>query len=194
MTGQFVPDNLDAALWENIEPFANDLLERGLNCSNCLEGLIRDASNLAEHISEAGALLYIGMTCNTDSEEKKGAFLDFVSNVRPKLSEFSDSLNRRIVEHPSLDDLSDRYDLMIRAMKTDLEIFCKENIPLGVEQTKLITEAQAIKGAMTVDFDGEERTLPQMSGYLESNDRSEREAAWSAVVERRMLEIGRAHV
>jgi len=191
MTGQFVPDNLDAALWENIEPFANNLLERELNCSNCLEGLIRDASQLAEHISEAGALLYIGMTCNTESEDKRGAFLDFVGNVRPKLSEFSDTLNRRIVGHPSLDDLPGRYDLMIRVMKTDVEIFRKENILLGVEQTKLVTEAQAINGAMTVDFDGEERTLPQMSGYLESNDRSEREAAWSAVVERRMLDSER---
>ena len=149
MTGQFVPDDLDAALWENIEPFANDLLERELNCSNCLEGLIRDASQLAEHISEAGALLYIGMTCNTESEDKRGAFLDFVGNVRPKLSEFSDTLNRRIVGHPSLDDLPGRYDLMIRVMKTDVEIFRKENILLGVEQTKLVTEAQAINGAMT---------------------------------------------
>ncbi|MEC7700770.1 MAG: M3 family oligoendopeptidase, partial [Candidatus Thermoplasmatota archaeon] len=176
MVGQFVPDNLDATHWENIEPLVNDLLERELNCSNCLEGLIRDASHLAEHISEAGALLYIGMTCDTESEEKRASFLDFVSNVRPKLSEFSDALNRRIVEHPSLNDLPGRYDLMIRAMNTDVEVFRKENIPLGVEQTKLVTEAQAINGAMTVDFDGEERTLPQMSGYLESNDRSEREA------------------
>jgi oligoendopeptidase F len=191
LAGQFVPDDLDATHWENIEPFANDLLERELNCSSCLGELIGDASHLAEHISEAGALLYIGMTCDTESEGKREAFLDFVSNVRPILAEFSDALNRRIVGHPSLNDLPGRYDLMIRAMKTDVEIFRKENIPLGVEQTKLVTEAQAINGAMTVDFDGEERTLPQMSGYLESNDRSEREAAWSAVIERRMLDSER---
>jgi len=186
MGSGFVPDDFDATSWENLEPFTNDLLERELNCSSCLESLISDSSELAEHISETGALLYIGMTCDTESEEKKGAFLEFMSNVRPKLSEFSDALNRRIVSHPSVDDLPSRYDLMLRGMRTDVEIFRKENIPLAVRQTELVTESQTINGAMTVEFDGEEMTFPQMSKYLESNDRSQRQAAWMAMAARRM--------
>ena len=161
-------------------------MERKLSCSGCLENLISDSSKLAEHVSETGALLYIGMTCDTESEDKKGSFLEFVSNVRPKLSEFSDSLNRRIVNHPSVDDLPERYDLMLRGMRNDIEIFRKENIPLGVRQTELVTEAQTINGAMTVDFNGEEMTFPQMSKFLESNDRSERQAAWTTMAGRRM--------
>ncbi len=186
MESSFVPDDLDATKWESLEPFVSDLLERELSCSSCLETLIKDSSTLAEHISEAGALLYIGMTCDTESEEKRKSFLDFSSNIRPKLAEFSDSLNRRIIEHEEVGNLPDRYNLMIRGMRTEIEIFRKENIPLGVKQTELVTEAQAINGAMTVEFDGEERTMPQMNTYMESNDRAEREAAWSAVAERRM--------
>ena len=186
MGNDFVPDDLDASKWENLEPLTRDLLERKLSCSGCLENLISDSSKLAEHVSETGALLYIGMTCDTESEEKKGSFLEFVSNVRPKLSEFSDSLNRRIVNHPSVDDLPERYDLMLRGMRNDIEIFRTENIPLGVRQTELVTEAQSINGAMTVDFHGEEMTFPQMSKFLESNDRSERQAAWTTMAERRM--------
>ena len=186
MATSFVPDDLDATKWETLEPFVSDLLERELSCSSCLETLIKDSSTLAEHISEAGALLYIGMTCDTESDEKKKSFLDFSSNIRPKLAEFSDSLNRRIIEHEEVDNLPDRYNLMIRGMRTEIEIFRKENIPLGVKQTELVTEAQAINGAMTVEFDGEERTMPQMNAYMESNNRAEREGAWSAVVERRM--------
>ena len=112
----FVPDDFDASKWENIEPYVNDLLSRELTCSSCLEKAISDSSNLAEHISETGALLYIGMTCDTENEKKKNEFLYFVENVRPKLSEFSDALNRRIAEHPSLEDLSERYTLMIRGI------------------------------------------------------------------------------
>ena len=186
MASGFVPDNFDATIWENIEPLTNDLIERELNCSSCIEGLISDSSELAEHISETGALLYIGMTCDTESEEKRNAFLGFMSNIRPKLSEFSDALNRRIVNHSSVDELPSRYDLMLRGMRTDVEIFRKENIPLGVRQTELVTEAQTINGAMTVEFEGEERTFPQMSKYLESNDRSKRQSAWMAMAERRM--------
>ena len=186
MARGYVPEDLDAKDWDSLEPIVNELKHRELSCSNCLEELIADASELSEHVSEAGALLYIAMTCDTESEEKKGEFMDFVSNVRPKLSEFSDALNRRIVEHPSVEELPDRYDLMLKGMRTDVEIFRKENIPLGVRQTELVTEAQGITGSMTVDFDGEERTFPQMSSYLESNDRNEREAAWTAMTERRM--------
>ena len=182
----FINGDFDATQWDNIEPYTRDLLERKLTCSGCLETLIKDASTLAEHVSEAGALLYIGMTCDTESEGKRGSFLDFVSNVRPKLSEFSDALNRRIVEHPAVKDLPDRYSLMLRGMRTDIEIFRKENIPLNVKQTELVTEAQGITGGMTVEFDGEERTFPQMSVYLESNERSVRQEAWTGMSERRM--------
>ena len=186
MADGFVPDGFDATIWQNIEPLTNDLMERQLSCSSCIEGLISDSSELAEHISETGALLYIGMTCDTESEEKKESFLDFISNIRPKLSEFSDALNRRIVNHSSVDDLPSRYDLMLRGMRTDVEIFRKENIPLGVRQTELVTKAQTINGAMTVEFEGQEMTFPQMSKYLESNDRSQRQAAWMAMSARRM--------
>ena len=186
MADGFVPDGFDATIWENIEPLTNDLMERQLSCSSCIEGLISDSSELAEHISETGALLYIGMTCDTESEEKKESFLDFMSNIRPKLSEFSDALNRRIVNHSSVDDLPSRYDLMLRGMRTDVEIFRKENIPLGVRQTELVTEAQTINGAMTVEFEDQEMTFPQMGKYLESNDRSQRQAAWMTMSARRM--------
>ena len=183
---KFVPEDFDASAWENIEPYVNDLLERKLTCSKCIETLISDSSNLAEHISETGALLYIGMTCDTENTEKKDDFLNFVENVRPKLSEFSDKLNRRIIEHSSLENLPERYNLMIRGIVSDIEIFRVENIPLGVEQTKLVTEAQGITGAMTVEFEGKERTFPEMRGFLESNDRTQRKEAWESMVNRWM--------
>jgi len=182
----FIPEDFDASSWKNIEPYVNDLIQRNLSCSNCLEKLISDSSNLAEHISETGALLYIGMTCDTENETKKNDFLNFVENVRPKLSKFSDILNRRIAEHPSVGDLPDRYDLMIRGIKSDIEIFREENIPLGVEQTKLVTKAQGITGGRTVEFEGEERTFPEMKAFLESNNRSVREKAWKSMVSRWM--------
>ena len=182
----FIPDEFDASKWENIEPYVNDLLARKLSSSDCLASLISDSSNLAEHISETGALLYINMTCDTEDEGKKNAFLSFVENIRPKLSKFSDELNRRIIDHKSIADLPTRYDLMIRGIKSDIEIFREENIPLGVEQTKLVTKAQGITGAMTVVFEGKERTFPEMRGFLESNDRIQRENAWKSMVKRWM--------
>ena len=184
MGSGFITEDFDAAQWENIEPYAHDLLNRELNCSGCLETLIKDCSTLAEHISEAGTLLSIAMTCDTESEDKRQAYLDFIENVQPKLSEFGDAFNRRLADHPAVSDLPPRYDLMIKCIRTDIGTFREENIPLQIEEAKLETEHSTITGAMTVEFEGVEKTFPQMALYFENIDRSIREAAWRAVIER----------
>ena len=184
MGSEFITEDFDAAQWEDIEPYAHDLLNRELNCSGCLETLIKDCSILSEHISEAGTLLSIAMTCDTESEAKRQAYLDFIENAQPKLSEFGDAFNRRLAEHPAVSDLPPRYDLMIKCIRTDIETFREENIPLQIEEAKLETEHSTITGAMTVEFEGEEKTFPQMALYRDSTDRSIREAAWRAVMER----------
>jgi len=180
----FITEDFDATQWENIEPYAHDLLSRKLSCSGCLETLIKDCSTLAEHISEAGTLLSIAMTCDTENEVKRQAYLDFIENAQPKLSEFGDAFNRRLAGHSAVGDLPPRYDLMIKCIRTDIETFREENIALQIEEAKLETEHSTITGAMTVEFEGEEKTFPQMALYFESTDRSIREAAWRTVVER----------
>ena len=73
---------------------------------------------------------------------------------------------------------------MIKCIRTDIGTFREENIPLQIEEAKLETEHSTITGAMTVEFEGEEKTLPQMALFFENTDRSIRETAWRTVVER----------
>ena len=181
----FVPDDLDGSSWRSIEPYMNDLRDRNLSCSTCLETFIADRSSLSEIISEARARLYIDMTCHTDDEEIQKAWMAFVENVQPKLSEYSDILNRRLVEHKAVGDLPERFNLFVKGLKTDIEIFREENIPLSTQVTKLVTEYNEICGAQMVEFDGEQKTFAQMAIYFENTDRSIRQAAWKAVSERR---------
>ena len=181
----FVPKDLDGSSWESIEPFMNDLRDRKLSCSNCLETFIADRSSLSEVISEARARLYIDMTCHTDDEEIQKSWMQFVENVQPKLSEYSDILNRRLVEHEALDELPERFGILVKGIKTDIAIFREENIPLSTQATKLVTEYNEICGAQMVEFDGEQKTFAQMAIYFENTDRKIREDAWKAVSERR---------
>ena len=181
----FVPKDLDGSSWESIEPFMNDLRDRKLSCSNCLETFIADRSSLSEVISEARARLYIDMTCHTDDEDIQKSWMQFVENVQPKLSEYSDTLNRRLVEHQALDELPERFGILVKGIKTDIAIFREENIPLSTQATKLVTEYNEICGAQMVEFDGELKTFAQMAIYFENTDRKIREDAWKAVSERR---------
>ena len=181
----FVSKDLDGSSWESIEPFMNDLRDRKLSCSNCLEAFIADRSSLSEVISEARARLYIDMTCHTDDEDIQKSWMQFVENVQPKLSEYSDILNRRLVEHQALDELPERFGILVKGIKTDIAIFREENIPLSTQATKLVTEYNEICGAQMVEFDGEQKTFAQMAIYFENTDRKIREDAWKSVSERR---------
>ena len=79
-----------------------------------------------------------------------------------------------------------RYEVLSRATRAAVELFRKENIPLQTDLEKLTQQYQTVTGAMTVEFDGQERTMPQMGVYQESTDRARREEAWRACAARRL--------
>jgi oligoendopeptidase F len=185
-TTAFVPPDLDGSQWVNLEPLYRALLERPLNCENCLEQLVLDRSELDAAASEAHANLYIAMTCHTDDEQAKRAYLDFVENVEPKLKQIGFEIDKTVVrsEHASKLDQR-RYGVMLRDLAADVEIFRDENVPLQTEDTKLGQQYAEICGAMTVRHEGEEKTLPMMAKFLEYTDRGVREEAWRLVADRR---------
>ncbi|MDG2422524.1 MAG: hypothetical protein P8M22_00955, partial [Phycisphaerales bacterium] len=181
-----VPATIDAAQWSQLEPLYKSLQERPLNCAGCLESLLLDRSELDAAASESVAELYINMTCHTDDEAVTKRYLDYVRDVEPHLKEAGFQLDRRIVQCPYVDDLDqERYGVLLRNMEADVQIFREENIPLSTQDTELGTKYDETCGAMSVDFRGEEYTMPQMGKFLQDNDRETREGAWAATINRR---------
>tara|TARA_B100001059_G_scaffold101609_1_gene101388 strand:- start:1300 stop:3021 length:1722 start_codon:yes stop_codon:yes gene_type:complete len=182
----YVPVTLDASNWEVLAPLYKGLLERPLSCAGCLESLLVDRSELDAAASESAASLYIDMTCHTDDESITSRYLDHVREVQPNLKEAGFQLDRRIVQSPYVDDLDkDRYGVLIRNMEADVNLFREENIPIQTKDTELGTKFDEICGAMSVEFQGEEYTMPQMGKFLLKDDRSIREGAWAASLNRR---------
>lgn len=187
MITDFVPADIDATTWDNLKPYYQQLLDRVFKCSGCIKQFLLDRSELDAAAEEAGSNLYITMTCNTEDEDAKNAFLSFIENVEPELKKIAFELNKKVVECPHVQDLDDeRYGVLIRNWTTDVSIFRDENVPLQTEDTKLGQEYAELCGAMMVNFDGEERTMPQMGVYQQGQDRSVREAAWREVASRRL--------
>lgn len=189
---EFVPAALDATKWENLQPLYQGLVDRPLKCEGCLERLLLDRSELDAAANEAQAILYINMTCHTDDEAIRNAYLRFVEHVEPELKKIGFELDKKIARSPHAAKLdSKRYGVLLRNMKADVEIFRDENIPLQTQDTKLTTQYEEICGAMTVMFRGQEKTLPQMAKYLEETDRPMREEAWRLVAQRRFQDRDR---
>jgi oligoendopeptidase F len=187
---RFIPASLDATQWSQLEPLYRKLLDRTLKCPNCLEKLILDRSELDAAAGEAEANLYIAMTCHTDDADIKARFLKFVEDVDPQLKTVGFELDRKIVESPHAKGLDQqRYGTLLRSLEREVKLFRDANVPLQTEITKLDQKYSEINGAMSVQFDGAERTLPQMARYLEETDRTRREASWRAVADRRVKEV-----
>ncbi len=181
----FVPADLDASSWENIEPLLTALRDREVDSADDFESWLLDRSELEAAISEAMALLYIGMTCHTGDEGRQKAYADFIENVAPRVMPLGFELDKKQAALAKRFDLGDRYAVLNRDTISSVELFREENVPIQTELAKLSTEYQKVTGAMTVQFDGEEKTLPQMGVYQESTDRDVRERAWRTVSERR---------
>ena len=179
-------EGLNARNWDEIRPIYQEFLDRPINSAVELESWLLELGRFDAYVGETGSMLYVGMTCDTENEEVKQAYLDFVEQVQPELAKVGDLLNRKLAESPFADDLDTvEYNVLLRDTRMDLQLFREENIPLGTELTKLGQRYNEICGAMTVDFEGEERTMQQMGKFLQVNDRDIRERAYRLVGERR---------
>ena len=179
-------EGLDARNWSDIQPVYQEFLDREIDSAESLEQWLLELGQFDAFVGETGSMLYVEMTCDTENEEIKQAYLDFVEQVQPELAKVGDLLNRKLAESPHADALDAvEYNVLLRDTRMDLALFREENIALGTELTKLGQRYNEICGAMTVEFDGEERTMQQMGKFLQVNDREVRESAYRAVGERR---------
>jgi oligoendopeptidase F len=183
----YAPSNLDATSFAALEPHYRELLGRAIPNADALEQLILDRSDLDAVVSECTANLYIATTRNTEDKKAEAAYLSFVRDVDPKLKPLSSELDKKIATSPHADALPKaRYEVLLRGMRVDIELFREANIPLETELAELDQKYNQTIGRMTVEFDGATRTMPQMGRYLEENDRAVREKAWRAMNERRL--------
>ena len=179
-------EGLDARKWDQLEPIYQEFLDREIVSAEALESWLLELGRFDAYVGETGSMLYVDMTCDTENEEVKQAYLDFVEQVQPELAKVGDLLNRKLAESPYADELdSIEYNVLLRDTRMGIALFREENIALGTELTKLGQRYNEICGAMTVQFDGEERTMQQMGKYLQVNDREVRESAYRTVGERR---------
>ncbi len=188
---RFVSKTLDLGDWTQISPLFDRLEMRGPQCvaPADLESWLVDWSELSASLDEESARRYIAMTCHTEDAEAEKAYLQFVQEIEPQVKPRQFKLARLYVGHPLRPKLSkSRYEVFDRDTKVHVELFRPENVPLETEETRLARQYQKLSGSLTVQFQGEEKTLVQMGRYLEETDRALRQEAWHLVANRRLQE------
>ncbi|HXG45254.1 MAG TPA: M3 family oligoendopeptidase [Gemmatimonadales bacterium] len=168
------PADFAQATWDEILPLYQELAERPLT-AGAVKGWLADWSRLEVVLSEAAALAMIAYTCDTADPAKEAAHLRFSADILPRMEEQGVRLAGRLLATGySRPDL----EVPIAKFRTAHEIFREANVPLMQEVEALAARYQKIAGGITVVWDGEEKTVPQLQPYLQSPDRGTRELAW----------------
>ncbi len=183
---QWVPDDFNPSDAAQIETLYDQLAEHNPATPDALEQFLRRWCELADAVQEDGIRRYIAMTCQTDDAQAADAYKQFVTEVAPRVKRRDNELEKLYLASPARGALPPaRYAVFDREVAQRDAIFREANVALETEDELLAQEYQTLLGAMTVQFDGAERTLAQLTPVLEETDRARREAAWRAMSERR---------
>lgn len=166
------PQAIAEATWPDLEPLYNALGTAPLDDPRAW---LLEWSKLEEIVEEAGTLAMIAYTCDTSDPAKEAANLRWSSEIFPKASEMQVRLANRLVEsgfsEPGL-------EVTLRGFRSDIEIFREENVPIFSALETHVAAYQKITGGLTVDWNGETKTVPQLQPFLKDRDRTVREKAF----------------
>ncbi len=182
-----LPNDARAAFdwsWEQLEPYYADLQARELNAGN-VEQWLADWSHLSELVSELYARLYVATTVDTTDSEAEQRFNNYLDNIYPHTATHDQALKEKLLASGLQPE---GFEIPLRNMRAEAELFREENIPLFTQIQKLGSEYDKIIGAQTVEWEGEEKTLAQLAPIYQEQDRDKRERVWRLSSERQLAD------
>ncbi len=182
----FINDDIIINSKEDIIPYLEDLKNRSMNSVDDLKKWWADRSETDAFLEEDMAWRYIKMSCNTADEELSESFNFFVKEIEPIVSEYSDVLDKKLINSKYFDKLDNqKYKLAGKKIKRSIELFRKENIQIFSELQQKEREFGTISGAMMVKYKDEEMTLQKAGNFLKDIDREIRREVFELIHKRR---------
>lgn len=188
----FVPSEVDLSKADEVCALYQKLADKPITSLAEMETFLAHWSELEAVVSEHAVVLCIRMTCQTDDSVRSEAFRHFTQEILPAIKPLEHQLKVRLLSfYDTITPPNDRYNVLIRAARADVELFRQENVALQKREDALVQDYQTLCGAMTVEFQGQQLTMPQMRHKLTEPDRALRKAAWLATAQRRQQDAER---
>jgi oligoendopeptidase F len=170
--------------WEQVEPYYRDLLERPLTSEN-VSSWLADWSQLSSLLFESNQRHYVAITVNTMDGQAKAGYDAFLDRVYPPSQQAENQLKEKLLAS-GLEP--ENYEIPLRCLRTEAEIFHPDNLLLLAEELKLSSEYDEIVGAQAVDWNGQSLTLMQLFPVFLQPDRQERQRAWQMAARRQLVD------
>jgi len=160
--------------WTKYEPFFTQLAERDLNASTVADWLA-DWTLLTSLVVEVSVRLNLASDLHTDDDAARARFHKFLDEVFPPTAAADQKLKQKLLVS-GLEP--DRFDVPLRNMRAEADLFREENLPLLTEHTKLGQAYGQILGKQALTWEGKELTVTQLVNELTGADRATRERGW----------------
>lgn len=168
--------------WSQIEPIFQNLQQRELDTDN-VGTWLDEWSDISKLLDESYSRLYDATTVNTGDEAAERRFTHFLDEIRPKAKSAEQRLKEKLL---ASEIFPNGYQVALRDLQAQAEIYREENQLLLSEEKKLVIDYDKIIGAQTVAWDGEQVPLPQLQPVYEEADRERREKAWRLTAARQI--------
>ncbi len=160
--------------WSRVESEYRGLRSRNLSGAN-LAAWMADWSRLKELIEEGHSRLYVAKTLDTADPEREQRYQTYLEEIYTPAEEQDQKLKEKLLAS-GLEP--DGFVIPLRNLRAQAELYRDANLPLLEKEKKLSSEYDRIRGAQTVEWQGQEITIARLFLELEEPDRDRRERAW----------------
>ena len=170
--------------WSQIRPYVDDLAAGQLTADN-VEAWGMAWPDLNRMLSEIFARLWVATTLDTANQQAKNRFNAFLDGIYPASQAANQMLKRKLLASGLAPA---GFELALRNIGVEVEIYREQNLVLLTEEKKLINEYDEMIGAQTVVWEGQEVTPAQLKPVYLSSDRAKRQQAWQLMMKRKLAD------
>jgi len=175
-------DTLLNLKWEDLAPYYGDLEQESISKEN-IENWMARWTTISEIQDELYNRAYVATSVNTADEEAEKRFDAYMEEIYPNVMEAEQRLKKKFIASGLT---VAGFEIPMRNMRAQAELFREENIPLRVEEEKLANHFDKITGAQTVQWKGAEKTVRQMEVVLRDRDPQTRLEGWKIMADRQL--------
>ena len=170
--------------WAQLEPHYAALEKADLS-KVTITSWLRNWTKVSDVRDELYNRLYVATSVNTADAAAQKRFDYFMEKTYPQVMAAEQNLKEKLLTSGLV---VEGFEIPLRNMRAEADIFRQANLPLLVEEEKLGIAHDQVMGAQTVKWQGKEKTVRHMEVVLRELDRETRKKGWELLAGRQLAD------
>ena len=170
--------------WAQFEPHYS-ALEKAELSEAIISNWLKNWTAVSDVRDELYNRLYVATSVNTADAISQERFEHYMEKIYPQAMAAEQKLKEKLLASGLT---VPGFEIPLRNMRAEAEIYREENLSLLVEEEKLGVAHDKVMGAQAVKWQGQEKTVRQMEVVLREIDRETRRKGWELLADRQLAD------